>query len=81
MAAVESLEQLVELVRTRHQAKAGRARAIREAAGVSGREMAEALDVDPVTLWRWENGLTRPRRDAALRWARALASLKREVRR
>lgn len=42
------------------------ARALREAAGISLRELARELGVDPTTLSRWERGLARPgRRDRA----------------
>ena len=55
------------------QSDVGRRR--REAAQISLRELADAIGVTPSTLSRWENGTSRPRACAALRWADALRSL------
>jgi DNA-binding transcriptional regulator YiaG len=74
-------DELVQLVRSRAQAKSGKARRIRELVNVSQREMAAAVGVNTSTLARWERGECVPRDAAALRWARALEQLKREARR
>lgn len=62
----------------REAAESGQARAIRENARVSLRETARETDVAASTLDRWERGLNRPRRDAALRWARVLETIQRD---
>lgn len=50
-------------------------REIREAAGLSYRRMAEALEVDPMTLWRWEKGKTTPKLEDAGRYRMLLDAL------
>jgi transcriptional regulator with XRE-family HTH domain len=55
----------------------GHGRRVRLAAGVSLRELASAVGVDATTLFRWEKGETAPRTAAALRWAEAIAELRR----
>lgn len=73
-------EQIVRIARARRLA-AGSGRRIRLASGVSVRELAAGVGVDPSTLWRWETGRSRPRGEAALRWERALEALNGEVER
>jgi transcriptional regulator with XRE-family HTH domain len=48
--------------------RSGRGRELREAAGLSVRQLARELDVDAATLSRWERGESRPRTRAASRW-------------
>ncbi|WP_399103270.1 helix-turn-helix transcriptional regulator [Streptomyces sp. 11x1] len=36
------------------------------------REIADAIGVSPLTVYRWERGATQPRSAHALRWADAL---------
>jgi transcriptional regulator with XRE-family HTH domain len=66
------LNKLKNLTRIRQEAKSGRARMRRQNAGLSLRDLAAALGVDPATLWRWETGRSIPRATAALQWAEAL---------
>jgi len=75
-----SEEQMVGIARARRLA-AGSGRRIREAAGLSVRELASGIGVDASTLWRWETGRSRPRGDAAIRWQRTLQALNDEVER
>jgi transcriptional regulator with XRE-family HTH domain len=56
-------------------ATSGEGRRIREAAGVSIRELADVLRKSPSTVARWERGETRPRADASERYEAALAAL------
>jgi DNA-binding transcriptional regulator YiaG len=51
-------------------------RRIRERAGISQREMAEALGVGLMTINRWERGLTRPRGQQAVAYTSLLQQLK-----
>lgn len=62
-------EQLNQLSSVRRLAASGEARARRINRRIRLREMAAALDVQPSTLSRWENGRSTPRSDVALRWA------------
>jgi DNA-binding transcriptional regulator YiaG len=50
---------------------------IREDAGVSQRQMAEALGVSTMTLWRWERQGVRPRLDHARAYLALLEELER----
>ena len=65
----------LELQRARTLGPDGRGRRVREAARLSLSDLAQAIGVDTATLCRWELGLVRPRRDAALRWLRAIDAL------
>lgn len=60
---------------TRQAARSGAARAIREAAGLSVRELAEAVGVSPAAISRYERGLRSPRAGIAERYGRALRQL------
>ena len=59
----------------RRLAARGAARAMREAAGLSVRDLAKSLSVSPSTVSRCERGQSRPRADFALRWAALLDDL------
>jgi DNA-binding transcriptional regulator YiaG len=66
---------LVKLATVRAWSQSGRARQIRETAGLSLREVAYAVDVSVSALFRWEAGDRRPRGEAALRYADLLGDL------
>lgn len=66
---------ITHLSQARTLATSGEGRRIRQASQLSLTEVADAIGVTPATLARWERGLNRPRRAAALRWAAALADL------
>jgi len=51
----------------------------REMAGVSIREMAEALSVSPMTLLRWEKGKEPRRRSQAIAYRQLLDELQKAV--
>jgi len=63
-----------EVIRGRHGV-VDRGRRIREAAGLSLRELAHELRVNEGTLSRWENGECRPRPEAAARYYRVLTQI------
>jgi DNA-binding transcriptional regulator YiaG len=50
----------------------------REQLGLMQRQLAAAIGVDRVTLWRWETGANRPRGLAARQLAATLARLEKE---
>ena len=64
-----------DLVRVRRMAATGAARAIREEAGLSLAELAEAARVHKVSVFRWEHGSRRPRGLAAERYLKVLDEL------
>ncbi|HYN64055.1 MAG TPA: helix-turn-helix transcriptional regulator [Candidatus Limnocylindrales bacterium] len=61
-----------QLALVRRMARTGAARAMREEAAISLREMAEAVGTSRASLSRWERFEAVPRAEAALRWARVL---------
>ena len=74
------MEALQGLVRGRALTRSSRGRDVREAAGISLRELAALIDVDVATLSRWERGCTaRPRGNAARRWADAVEAISQEL--
>ena len=66
---LDGLAELGELIRS------GRARQLREKAGISGSELARRLDVTPGAVLRWETGERRPQGANARRYARVLRRL------
>jgi len=73
MTLVEEVRMLQELP------KPARARAIREAAGLSQGRIALELGVHRITVSRWENGERCPRGASRLAWADLLDTLRRAV--
>jgi transcriptional regulator with XRE-family HTH domain len=67
-----NLDELELLERARRDCITGRARKLRKAAGVSLSEVADALDVSPTAITRWESGQRRPRGGAAVLYAKLL---------
>jgi transcriptional regulator with XRE-family HTH domain len=72
---MDPTKRLIELARVERLRRNGEARRIRLAAGVSARQVALALRVAPNTILRWEEGLSRPRPEAALQWLAVLDQL------
>jgi transcriptional regulator with XRE-family HTH domain len=69
--------EIVLLARVRRLARSGEAQALRLSAGLSLREVAEAIGTAHNTLWLWELGRRAPRGAAALAWAGLLDDLAR----
>lgn len=67
--------ELLRLTAARRAATSGEGRRRREAAGLSLREVAGALGVDPTTLQKWERGDRAPRGEPAIRWMDLLDQL------
>jgi DNA-binding transcriptional regulator YiaG len=77
---VKSKATLIDEVRaSRRMPSPEIARMIRRAAHVSQDRMARELGVDRITLYRWENGLARPRPEAQTKWAALLEQLQKEL--
>jgi DNA-binding transcriptional regulator YiaG len=66
---------ITKLVTARRLARTGEGRQLRERSDLTIKELAQAVGVDTATLVRWEEGRTRPRAPAALRWVDALAAV------
>lgn len=65
--------KLETLTTVRVLCRSGKARTLRQAAGVSTREVAKALGVAPATVVRWETARCMPKK-AALDYAAVLAT-------
>jgi DNA-binding transcriptional regulator YiaG len=70
-----SAAEIEALVTVRQLARSGRARELREAAGLSIGEIAPMIGVTSTTIWRWELGQRKPKGEAALRYAAFLLAL------
>jgi DNA-binding transcriptional regulator YiaG len=65
----------LEIAKVRQMIRTGRARAIREQAGVSQNDVALELDVTVSTVSRWERAERSPRGEVAQRYGQLLRSL------
>jgi DNA-binding transcriptional regulator YiaG len=74
-SSLMNTNDLVELARVRSMSKAGTARTIRLGAGLSLGEVAKAVGVSEVAIYRWEQGQRSPRGVPALKYAQVLAAL------
>ena len=70
-----AFESATRLTKVRRLVESGGARMIREAAGLSLREMAAAIDAHVTTIWKWERGERRPHGALALRYLDLLETL------
>ncbi|MFG2046057.1 helix-turn-helix domain-containing protein [Micromonospora sp. NPDC048935] len=70
-------DHLLLLATARRRANDGTGRAIRLTARLSLADVGSAIGVDRSTIWRWEEGRTKPRGEHALRWAALLNELER----
>lgn len=75
------LDDLLLIVESRRRGADGSARAIRLAAGAKLTEVAAVCGVDESAVSRWETGKTRPRGEAALKYARLLVKLQADTKR
>lgn len=73
-AVAEPFSALVERVRASRLPRPAERRRIRQAARLTYRDMASVLGVDPMTVLRWERGVT-PRPEHAVYYRRLLDAL------
>ena len=66
---------VVSIAKARVLIDSGTARTVRTAAGLSLRQMASALNVDPSSVYRWETGERKPRGERAVAYAALLRDL------
>jgi DNA-binding transcriptional regulator YiaG len=71
--------EVVRLVQARRLASTGEARAIRLAAELSLREVADTVGVSVTCLWRWENARRAPQGQPAVFYAELLEQLRAEL--
>ena len=69
---VTDMNTAIALTKVRGLAQSGAARAIREGAGLSLREVAEVVGVDRTTIFRWEIGTRRPQGHKAITYGQLL---------
>jgi DNA-binding transcriptional regulator YiaG len=74
-SSMPTIDDAAALRQIREVAANGYARTVRLHAGLSLREVADAIDVDPSTVHRWEHGDRRPRGPAALRYGKLIDRL------
>jgi DNA-binding transcriptional regulator YiaG len=79
MEIQEPIATLADRVRAGRLPDPDTRRAIRERAGVSLREVARVLDVDAMTVHRWEQGTTLPNRHNAIAYRQVLDALEQAV--
>ena len=65
----------VELALARALSASRHGREIRMAARLTLDDVAQSVGADPASVLRWETGAVRPRREAAVRWARLMREL------
>lgn len=68
-------DEIPTLVAVRALARSGRARQLRESAGLSLQEIADVVGVTQASISRWELGQRKPRGEAAVRYGRLLQTL------
>lgn len=72
---VSSPKELLAKMRAAQLPRPTDRRRIRKQAGLSQAQMATALDVDPMTISRWERGVTKPRLEQAIAYRELLEQL------
>ncbi len=66
---------VLDLARARDLARSGTARAIRTSAGLSLREIAEAVGISTPTAYRWETGQRMPQGEPGIAWAQLMKQI------
>ncbi|MGA6159623.1 helix-turn-helix domain-containing protein [Stenotrophomonas sp. NPDC087984] len=67
---------LLRLTDVRSAVSTGEAQRLRVAARLTIGEVARACGVDQSTVWRWENGMRKPRGKGALAYGELIQSLR-----
>jgi len=70
---------LGRVTRARRLGKSGQGKRIRQAADASLSDIAREVGVHPATVYRWEEGITRPGAEHAALWETVLAQLVEEL--
>ncbi|GAC1569985.1 MAG: hypothetical protein NVS3B18_01680 [Candidatus Dormibacteria bacterium] len=80
LANTEASSELIARVRGSQLPAPSQRKRIRDAAGVTLREMAQELGVTPMTVFRWERGSSKPIMSNALAYRKLLDALELAVR-
>jgi len=72
----DKLKTTVEVAKVRKLVRSGEAREIRLENGLSLREVADDIGVNPTSVYHWEQGVCLPRGPHALKYARLLDALR-----
>ncbi len=79
-SSVEPMQTLLEEVEALRQLPSpALAKAMREEARITRRRLAKELGTHEITIWRWESGLSRPRGQRLVDYAKVLAALKHQL--
>lgn len=70
--------RLFKLVAARRHSVTGTGQEIRKRAKLTRPDVAGAVGVEPITIYRWERALRVPRGEPAIRWAELLETLEQE---
>jgi transcriptional regulator with XRE-family HTH domain len=70
LCRMDAAEETLAIGRVRSWLRTGRARAVRERAGMSQADVGLAVGSDPAQISRWETGVYSPTRRSALKLAR-----------
>jgi DNA-binding transcriptional regulator YiaG len=73
------MKDILLLAKARQLAVSGEAQKIRDAAGLSLRDIAAAVGVSQTTVWRWERGAQAPHGPGATAWALLLRDLQEQA--
>lgn len=76
----EVVRRPVALAKMRGMVRTGEARELRIGSGLSLREVADDIGVNPTSVYHWEQGVCLPRGPHALKYARLLDALRKATR-
>jgi transcriptional regulator with XRE-family HTH domain len=76
---MDAAKEELTVARVRSWLRSGRARAVRERAGMSQADVARAVGTDGAQISRWETAVAAPHRDAALKLGRLYAELEKII--
>jgi AcrR family transcriptional regulator len=76
MASNREMERVIAIAEGRQLAASGIARLVRESAGLSLRDVARAVGIDPGTVWHWEHGSKVPTDKNAIAYRDLIVALR-----
>jgi DNA-binding transcriptional regulator YiaG len=76
MATKSEVDRAVAIAEGRQLAASGIARLVRQSAGLSLRDVARVVGIDPGTVWHWEHGSKVPTGKNAIAYRDVIAALR-----